>query len=244
VHHGTRRTVAAVVAVALVLGAFAGAFLLSTTSHSDATALRAAAQGTLHAPSHRVETVTNGKSRFVTSEDFVSPDRYRLGGSTLLAGLPPVSSVMIGTTLYSQSACTWDGRQVISWTRQTIPHAARSSNAAAIAADLVDNATDVELVASTPTGDHYMFVPGPARTAQGVTVAYADGRATVANGRLREFSYSERITYKGQSHGGTVRSRFTHYGNVPPIEPPPPEDVSQSNELCEGVTGSLTPATQ
>jgi len=231
-----RRAGEMVGAIALVV---TGMFCVPASAHASSSAtraLRAAARRTLAAPNVRATGTTSGAPR--SFEDYIAPDRVRIGGPSSIGG-PPTESRIIGSVGYTQQHCNG----VTSWTRQEISHPATASPNAATAEFLIGRATDVRLVAHGKHGDRYTFTIPPRTTDGGARLEWRDASAVVARGMLREFAFTARTTYQGRTTGGKGRIRFSHFGTVPPIEAPPADEVTDGPQLCAApITGTSVPS--
>ena len=167
-------------------------------------------------------------------EDFVAPDRVRTGGPSHLAGLPPLDTIIIGTTTYAETSCTAGSVHEVAWTTQELSKPIRGTPNALTVAALIDSATATRLVAHTSGHDVYAIEPAPTREFNGVTTTFSDATVTVANGRLGEMTVEVRIEYRGKVQGGRSVVRFSRYGNAPPIEPPPADQIDTTLRLCGG----------
>jgi len=175
-------------------------------------------------------------------EDFVAPDRVRTGGPSHLAGLPPLDTIIIGTTTYAETSCTAGSVHEVAWTTQELSKPIRGTPNALTVAALIDSATATRLVAHTSGHDVYAIEPAPTREFNGVTTTFSDATVTVANGRLGEMTVEVRIEYRGKVQGGRSVVRFSRYGNAPPIEPPPADQIDTTLRLCGGaISGTISP---
>jgi hypothetical protein len=235
--HGTPRIIATVVVGTLVAGMLSGAFLLSTTSHSDLAELRSAAQRTLDAASYRVTVIVKDKA--TGFEEYGAPDRVRTRFSRVVAAnsaalSPSLETISVGTTAYAQEYCPSDGESAIVWSRSSLAVPERSTPYARMIAALIDSAADAQLVTRTNRGDTYVFSPSRAVEDQGAVVEVDDARAIVEHGRLRDVAITQRITVGGSTQRSRALVHFSRYGTVHAITAP--ADSSTEPLQCRGGT--------
>jgi hypothetical protein len=233
------RITAVVVVLALVVAAFAGAFLLPTTSTSDAARLRAAAAHTIDAPSYRLIGATN--TEVATVEAYIAPDRVRMTAPPRLGSLP-FDSRVIGTSSYFQVSCTAGTVHESGWQRQEMAKPYVGAPTALMTASLIDGATDVHNVAHTPNADRYTFIPPAISGPQGLDTSLSRGTATVEHGRLAAVRYHVHAKYRGKTYDADSTVTFSRYRTVSPIEPPRADQMVNTSSLCGGlISGTIGP---
>jgi len=166
------------------------------------------------------------RGRVVYVQDFISPDRQRmtipartLRGFTQKVHLPASVAITIGDSVYTQDTCSGGQSTAEGWTKSRalgslVP-------AATFTRGMLQGSSDVRALSRDDHATRYSFTPRLASKQPGVTVSITGGVATVRGGWLRSIEFDERLQAKGSSQSGHVKSSYSHFGTVPPIEPPP-----------------------